>query len=119
MTNYFNETKYFLVTNLDEGLEWLKRFSSGTLVLDSEAVCPNSGILPRVSARWSLLEFGGARELILRDRTYVFSMTHVVPYRRNRDAWISLSDELSSRYLNDSEAEEGRLTSRSHEFYLE
>ena len=101
------------------GLEWLERFSTGILVLDTDAVCPNSGILPRVAARWSLLEFGGARELVLCGRTYVFSMTHVVPYRRTRDAWVSITEEVKSRYLNDSEAHEGRLSSGSTEFFLE
>ena len=105
--------------NAEEGLKWLERFSTGILVLDTDAVCPNAGILPRVAARWSLLEFGGARELVLRDHTYVFSLSHVVPYRRSRDAWISISEELKSRYLNDKDAHEGRLTSRSSEFYLE
>ena len=82
-------------------------------------MCPQAGILPRVSARWSLKEFGGARELTLRGRTYLFSMSHVVPFRRTRDAWVAVSAEDQSRYINDTEAEEGRLSTNSIEFYLE
>ena len=88
-------------------------------MLDIDAICPDAGVLPRVAARWSLTEFGGGRELILRDRTYVFSMTHVTPYRRTRDAWISITDEMASRYITDRESADGHLTTRSNEFYLE
>ena len=100
-------------------MEWLTRFSTGPLVLDSEVICPNIRTLPRVSARWSFTEFGGARELTLRGRTYIFSMSHVIPFRQTRDAWVAVDEEVRSRYLNDREAEEGRLTYDSPEFYLE
>ena len=103
----------------EEGYEMLTRFSTGILVLDSEAVCPDSGVLPRVAARWSLVHFGGGRELKLRNHTYVYSESHVVPFRTARDAWVAIDEPTSSRYTNDEEAERGELTPDSIEFYLE
>ena len=101
------------------GKEWLTRFSTGPLVVDSEAVCPQNLTLPRVAARWSFKEFGGARELTLRGQTYIFSLERVLPFRRSRDSWIAVNEELKSRYLEDKEAEDGLLTMSSNEFYLD
>ena len=101
------------------GTEWLTRFSTGPLVVDSEVVCPQNRTLPRVAARWSFKEFGGARELTLRGKTYIFSLEKVLPFRRSRDSWIAVNEEVQTRYIEDIEAEEGRLTATSNEFYLE